>query len=92
MIIPGYAGILRSSRNPEATKLVLDVLLSSKGQDIISRLGDMHGVDPRLQGPRDVGTLAALLQRSQPWSEAFLERGLSDGTRIKTAFSEAFSR
>ena len=92
VIIPGYAGILSTARNPEGAKLVLDVLLSPKGQDVISRLGDMHAVDPRVPGPRGEPGLDALLQRAQPWDEAFLERGLAQGAPVKSAFSQAFSK
>jgi iron(III) transport system substrate-binding protein len=92
VLIPGYEGILGTARNPEGAKAVVDALLSPRGQDVIARLGDMHAVDPRVPGPRGTVGLPELLTKSQPWSEAFLERGLSDGARVKAAFSEAFSR
>ncbi len=92
VLIPGYEGILSTTRNADGAKAVVDALLSPKGQDVIARLGDMHAVDPRVPGPRGTAGLFELLAKSQPWSEAFLERGLSDGARVKVSFSEAFSR
>lgn len=91
VVIPGHAGILSTTRNAEAAKALIDVLLSPKGQAIIAA-GDMHAVDPRVPGPRGVATLDELVQRSQPWSEELLERGLTDGARVKAAFTQAFSK
>ena len=92
VVIPGYAGILKTTRNARASQAVIDVLLSAKGQELIARLGDMHAVDPRVAGPRGVIGLEALLERSQKVDEAFLERGLYEGARVKQAFSQAFSQ
>lgn len=92
VVIPGYAGILSSSRNPVASKAVIDVLLAPKSQALISQLGDMHSVDPRLPGPKGTMGLEALLEHSQPFDEAFLERGLTEGTRVKQVFNQAFSQ
>ncbi len=90
--VPGYAGIMASSRNPAAARAVVDVLLSPKGQELISTLGDMHAVDPRRPGPRDEGGLEALLAKSQPWDEGVLDYGLSDGARVKADFAKAFAQ
>lgn len=91
VVIPGYAGILASTRNAEAAKAFVDVMLSPKGQALITA-SDMHAVDPRVPGPRGVLSLDELVQRSAPWNEAVLERGLSDGARVKAAFSQAFAK
>lgn len=92
VLIPGYAAILSTARNPEAAKAVVDALLSPKLQAIIATPGDMHPVDPRVPGPRHSLSLDELLARSQPWGEAVLRRGLSEGARVKSDFSQAFSR
>jgi len=92
VIIPGYVGILASTRNAIASKAVVDVLLGQKSQALISQLGDMHAADPRLPGPRGTLALEALLERSQPFDEAFLERGLREGPRVKQAFNQAFAQ
>ncbi|MHB8879697.1 MAG: extracellular solute-binding protein, partial [Myxococcaceae bacterium] len=92
VIVPGYAAIFRSSRNPGAAKALEDLLLSPEGQDAIVKLGDMHAADPRVAGPRGEPGLAELLTRSQAWDEAALERGLTRGAEIKSAFSKAFSQ
>jgi iron(III) transport system substrate-binding protein len=92
VVIPGYAAIFQSTRNPAAAKAVYDALLSPEVQEVIVRKGDMHAVDPRLPGPRGEPGLDALLGRSQPWDEALLARGLEDGAAIKEAFSRAFAR
>lgn len=91
VLIPGYAGIFASSRNPTAAKALVDLLLSPAGQAIIVQ-NDMHAVDPRLAGPRGQLNLEGLLTKSQPWSEAVLEYGLSDGARVKAAFGQVFSK
>jgi iron(III) transport system substrate-binding protein len=92
VIVPGYAGIFRSSRNPVAARALFDLLLSPEGQDAIVRLGDMHGVDPRLSGPRGEMGVEKLIERSQAWDEELLLRGAAEGSRVKAAFSQAFSR
>ncbi len=92
VIIPGYAGILSTTRNARGSQAVIDVLLGPKAQEVIARLGDMHAVDPRVAGPRGTFDLEELLSRSQRVDEAFLERGLSDGSRVKQIFSQAFSQ
>ncbi len=92
VIIPGYAGVLSTTRNAVASKAVIDVLLTMKAQRVISEFGDMHAADPRLPGPRGTPGLEALLERSQAFDEAFLERGLNEGERVKQAFSQAFAQ
>lgn len=92
VIIPGYAGILASSANKRAAQAVVDTLLSPAGQRLIAQQGDMHAVDPRVPGPRDAGDLPALLERSARWDEALLERGNTDGARVKAAFGRAFAK
>jgi iron(III) transport system substrate-binding protein len=92
VVIPGYEGIFATTRNPEAAKAVVDLLLSAQGQALIVERGDMHGVDPRLLGPRGTGGDDELLQKSRPWSEALLDTGLTDGARVKQAFTQAFSK
>ncbi len=92
VIVPGYAGILSTTRNARASQAVIDVLLAPKAQEVIARLGDMHAVDPRVGGPRGVIGLEELLSRSQKVDEAFLERGLAEGARVKQAFSQAFAQ
>lgn len=92
VLIPGYAAILSTARNPEAAKAVVDALLSPTLQAIIASPGDMHAVDPRIPGPRKIVSLTELVARSQPWNEELLRRGLREGARVKSDFSEAFSR
>ncbi|MBU8898582.1 ABC transporter substrate-binding protein [Corallococcus sp. M34] len=92
VVIPGPVAIFQSTRNPVAARALVDLLLSPEGQRIIVERGDMHGVDPRLEGPRGEAGVEALLSRSQPWTPELLELGLSRGTTIKAAFSEAFAR
>lgn len=92
VLIPGYEGILATTRNPTAAKALVDLLLSPKGQQLVAQLGDMHAVDPRAEGPRGEAGLEALLEKSQRWDETVLDYGLADGARVKSAFSEAFSK
>ncbi|MEW5737736.1 MAG: ABC transporter substrate-binding protein [Myxococcota bacterium] len=92
VLIPGYAAILSTARNPEAAKAVVDALLSPKLQAIIATPGDMHAVDPRVPGPRDILSLSDLVGRSQPWGADVLQRGLTEGARVKSDFSKAFSQ
>jgi iron(III) transport system substrate-binding protein len=92
VVVPGFLGIFASSRNPVAAKAVADVLFSKRAQEIIVGTGDMHGVDPRLDGPRGQGGLDALMQRALPWTPELLEHGARDGAKVKSAFSEAFAR
>ena len=89
--IPGYAGILKTTRHARATQAVLDLLLSAKGQAVIVE-GDMHAADPRLPGPRGEAGLDTVISRARPWDEAMLRRGNSEGARVKQAFSGAFSK
>ncbi len=92
VIVPGPVGILHGSPNPVAARAFVDLLLSPEGQAIVVEKGDMHGVDPRLEGPAGEPALEGLLQRSQPWSEERMRAGLERGGEIKQAFSRAFSR
>ena len=92
VVVPGYASILASSQHPEAAKALIDALLSPKGQKVIAELGDMHAVDPRVPGPRGSISLDELVRRSAPWGEPILEHGLTHGVRVKSDFSQAFSR
>ncbi len=92
VVVPGYAGILASSAHRPAAQLLVDVLLSPAGQRIMAQQGDMHAVDPRVAGPRNVASLAQLVERSAPWDEALLERGNTDGARVKAAFGRAFAK
>ncbi len=89
--IPGYAGILKSTRHARAAQAVLDVLLSSAGQAVIVE-GDMHAADPRLAGPRGEPGLEAVIAKARPWDEAMLKRGNTEGARVKQTFSGAFSK
>jgi iron(III) transport system substrate-binding protein len=92
VVVPGYEGIFATTRNPEAAKALVDLLSSEQGQVIIVERGDMHGVDPRLAGPRGLGGDDELLTRTRPWSEAMLEKGLAEGARVKQDFTQAFSK
>ena len=92
VVIPGPVGLFATTRNPVAAKALVDVLLSPEGQRIIVEKGDMHGVDPRLGGPRGEPGVEGLLGRAQAWSPALLEQGLLRGGDIKEAFSRAFAR
>lgn len=92
VVIPGYAGILASSQHAQAAKAVIDALLSPESQKIISSPGDMHAVDPRVAAPGGSVSLDELVQKSAPWDEAMLERGLTDGARVKAVFSKAFAQ
>lgn len=89
--IPGYAGILKTTRHARAAQAVIDVLQSEQGQAIIVA-GDMHAADPRLGGPRGQLPVDDVLARARPWNEAILTRGHTEGTRVKQAFSGAFSK
>ncbi|MFO0601295.1 MAG: extracellular solute-binding protein [Myxococcaceae bacterium] len=92
VVIPGYAGIMASTQHAAASQALLDALLSPAAQQIIAAQGDMHAVDPRTPPPGGVVTLDELLTKTAPWDEALLERGLSDGARVKSAFSKAFAQ
>jgi iron(III) transport system substrate-binding protein len=92
VVVPGYAGIMSSTQHAEAAKALIDALLSPAGQKIIAGLGDMHAVDPRVPGPRGSISLDELVQRSAPWGEPMLERGVKEGARVKADFSKAFSQ
>jgi iron(III) transport system substrate-binding protein len=92
VVIPGYAGILATSQHKAAAEALLDALLSPAGQRVIAEQGDMHAVDPRVAGPRGIATLEQLVERSAPWDEALLERGNTEGSRVKAAFGRAFAR
>lgn len=92
VVIPGYAGILASSQHPEAAKALMDALLSPEVQQVIAAQGDMHAVDPRVAAPGGSIPLDELVQKSVAWDESMLERGLSDGARVKAAFSKAFAQ
>jgi iron(III) transport system substrate-binding protein len=92
VVVPGFVGIFGSSRNPVAAKAVADVLFSAKAQEHIVRSGDMHAIDPRLEGPHGQGGLDTLMQHAMAWTPELLEGGVRDGARVKQQFSEAFSR
>ncbi len=92
VVVPGFAGVLATTRNERGAKALIDLLLSEKGQAIVIDRGDMHGVDPRRAGPRETIGEAELLERARPWNEAMLERGLAEGPRVKATFSEAFAK
>ncbi|MFT3709227.1 MAG: extracellular solute-binding protein [Archangium sp.] len=93
VVIPGYAGILSSTQHQAAAKALVDALLSPAGQQVIAAQGDMHSVDPRVAAPGGLPvSLDELVQKSAPWDESMLERGLSDGARVKSAFSRAFAK
>lgn len=89
--VPGFAGILKTTRHARAAEAVIDVLQSEKGQAIIVA-GDMHAADPRLGGPRGQKPVDDVLAKARPWDEAMLSRGNTDGARVKQAFSGAFSK
>jgi iron(III) transport system substrate-binding protein len=92
VVIPGYAGILSSTQHGAAAKALIDALLSPAGQQVIAAQGDMHSVDPRVPAPGGSVSLDELVQKSAAWDEAMLERGLSDGARVKAAFNKAFAQ
>lgn len=92
VVIPGDAAIFASTRHRRAAEGLIDVLLSPEGQDVIVRLGDMHGVDPRAVGPRGEPGVEGLLLRSQPWTEGMRESGAQTGDQVKRRFREAFSQ
>jgi iron(III) transport system substrate-binding protein len=92
VVIPGPVAIFQTTRNPAAAEALVDLLLSLEGQRIIVGKGDMHAVDPRLEGPRTESGLEALMARSQPWTPEIVELGLTRGGAIKETFSKAFSR
>lgn len=92
VVVPGYAGIMASTQHAEAAKALIDALLAPAQQKLIAQLGDMHAVDPRVPGPRGSISLDELVQRSAPWGEALLKRGVKDGARVKADFSKAFSK
>jgi iron(III) transport system substrate-binding protein len=92
VVIPGPVALFATTPNPVAAKAVLDVLLSPEGQRLIVEKGDMHAVDPRLEGPRGEPGVDALLERAQPWTPALVERGLTRGGALKETFSRAFSQ
>ncbi len=91
VVIPGPVAIFSGTHNAVAAKALVDVLLSPEGQRLIVQ-GDMHAVDPRLEGPRGQPGLETLMTRSQPWTPALVELGLTRGGSIKETFSKAFSR
>ncbi|WP_163866162.1 ABC transporter substrate-binding protein [Myxococcus eversor] len=92
VLIPGPVALFATTPNPVAAKAVVDVLLSPEGQRLIVEKGDMHAVDPRLPGPGGEPGVDTLLTRTQPWTPALMEEGLTRGGAIKEAFSRAFSR
>ncbi len=91
VIIPGFAGILKTTSHARAAQAVIDLLLSPQGQALMVE-GQMHAADPRLVGPRGQASVDAVIAKARVWNEAMQERGNSDGTRVKQAFSEAFSK
>lgn len=92
VVIPGPVGLLSTSRNPTAARAFVDVVLSPEGQALIRSLGDMHAVDPRQPGPRELAGVDDLLGRSVRLDEAFLDHGLERGQALKSRFSSAFSK
>jgi iron(III) transport system substrate-binding protein len=92
VVVPGYAAIMGSTQHAEAAKALIDVLLSPEGQQVIAQLGDMHAVDPRVPGPKGSISLDELVQKSAPWGEEMLKRGLSEGARVKSDFAKAFAQ
>jgi len=92
VVIPGYAGILSTTAHTAAARALVDALHSPAAQRIIAGKGDMHAADPRVAGPDGVMGADALVTQSLPWNEAFLQRGIAEGGRVKGSFSKAFSR
>lgn len=92
VVIPGDAAILASTKHRRAAEAFIDALLSPEGQAVIVRLGLMHGVDPRAEGPSGEVTVEPLLEKSQPWSEAKRAGGEAHGDDVKRRFREAFSQ
>jgi iron(III) transport system substrate-binding protein len=92
VIIPGPIAILGTTRHPVAAKALYDLLLSPEAQRIIVETGDMHGVDPRLPGPRGEDGLEQLLARSRSWDEPLVSAGLDHGEQVKAAFARAFAQ
>ncbi len=92
VIVPGPVGIFAGSANPAAARAFVDLLLSPEGQRVIVEQGDMHGVDPRLEGPSGQAGVDGLMERSQPWTGELMRAGLERGGEIKQAFSRAFAR
>ncbi len=92
VVIPGPVALFETTRNPVAARAFVDLLLSPEGQRIIVEKGDMHAVDPRLEGPRGQPGLEALMSRTQAWTPEIVESGLTRGGEIKERFSRAFSR
>ena len=64
VVIPGFAGILKTSRHRHAAQAVIDVLLSEQGQALMVE-GDMHAADPRLAGPRGESGVDALIAKAR---------------------------
>ncbi len=91
VVIPGYLALFRHSPRAVAAKAAYELLLSPEGQALIVE-GDMHGVDPALPGPSGEAGMDALLARSRPFGPDFLRHGLTEGARVKSAFSRAFAR
>lgn len=91
VVVPGPVAIFESTANPQAAKAFVDVLLSPEGQAVIVE-GDMHAVDPRLQGPAGQGGVSTLMENAQPWSDQVLQSGVKRGAEIKDAFTRAFSK
>jgi iron(III) transport system substrate-binding protein len=92
VVIPGPVALFASTRNAVAAKALVDVVLSPEGQRIIVEKGDMHGVDPRLEGPRGESGVDGLLRRARAWTPELLEQGLKHGGDIKQSFSQAFAK
>ncbi len=89
--IPGFAGILKSTRHARAAQAVIDVLHSEAAQKVMVE-GDMHAADPRRAGPRGQRPIDEVIAHARPWSEAMLTRGHTDGARVKQAFAGAFAQ
>lgn len=89
--IPGFAGILKSTRHARAAQAVIDVLQSEAGQKVIVE-GDMHAADPRLAGPRGQKPIDDVVAKARPWSEELLKRGDAEGPRVKREFAGAFAQ
>ena len=79
VVVAGDIAILKDTRNPQAARAVVDLVLSPQGQALMrGHAGNMHAVDPRLAPPADdVPTLSELLSKRSP-DRALLDRVSAD--------------